>query len=455
MNITVNANNVIRKWPRVEKYQNSTLRYTPPKDFPKYYADIIGKQKIIRCFLTLDEVWDYRTDKYNWNYDIGVNNYVGDKNHDTYEWGISTPLGTKFLDYINSYAEYADEVLLNIRRYECEGRDGIVSLDKYEEVVEKVIEYYKEACPKITYIECCNEVELYGFGHLTMDEYYKLYKCTYRAVYRLNSKHNYSTPLKVGGFAMSECIDHFNIWYAFLKNLASDTSPEKCIDFYSMHDYSTDIYRIPDFVMRHKEAVKNLGLPDSVILFDEYGSPYCTGNAEDSLKNASIIIPGIIMASHLENFHLFPWCTYHSPKYQLSFTQFYKPDNSSSYAATPNGHALTAFHMLAENEIEIEENVSYKAVATADEKRIVILASNPSDEETDYRISIRGLKGYNAKIKNYLCDSSHNNNLTSSSVNYFWPTYEGYMTSNVHSEGSLSFKMTLEAHAFVLTVIEK
>ena len=74
MKITVNSDNIIRKWPRVEAYQNSTLRYTPPKDFPAYCATKLGAPKVIRTWVTLDEVWDYRTDTYNWDYDIGVDN---------------------------------------------------------------------------------------------------------------------------------------------------------------------------------------------------------------------------------------------------------------------------------------------------------------------------------------------------------------------------------------------
>ena len=98
MKITVNSNNIIREWPRVEQYQNSTLRYTPPKEFPAYLASKIGRPKIIRTWVTLDEVWDYRTDTYNCNYPIGVNNYVGDKKHFGYDWGSTVPLGTDFID---------------------------------------------------------------------------------------------------------------------------------------------------------------------------------------------------------------------------------------------------------------------------------------------------------------------------------------------------------------------
>ena len=73
MNIVIDAATVLRAWPNVEKYQNTTLRYTPNTDFPEVMEEIIGKPDIIRLFVTLDEVWDYRTNEYHGNYLIGEN----------------------------------------------------------------------------------------------------------------------------------------------------------------------------------------------------------------------------------------------------------------------------------------------------------------------------------------------------------------------------------------------
>ena len=452
MKITVNSDNIIRKWPRVEAYQNSTLRYTSPKDFPAYCATKLGAPKVIRTWVTLDEVWDYRTDTYNWDYDIGVNNYVDDKNHYTYDWGITVPLGQKFIEYLHSYCAAADEVLFNIRRYEREVTDGIVSLEKYEEVVEKVIEYYKQVEPKIGYIECSNEVELGSFGGLTMAEYYPLYQATYRAVRRLNAKYNYDIPLKVGGFAMSGCMGRWNIWHQFLKLMAADDSPEKMIDFYSMHDYNPNIWRIMDFTIRHEEAVRQLGLPEVPLFFNEYGNCGCTGVLTDSLKNASGNIAGMILSSHLPNTHVFPWCTFHNPKLQMSYTQFLDLGDGK-YAPTPNGNAMIALHMLAENEVEIWENTEYKAVACADDEKITLLVTNPTDNPMEVDAEIRPLSGYKAKVTQYLCDSTHNNRVTGEPAEDFLPTSESWM--KVDGRGSLNVKLTLEPRAFVFVKVEK
>lgn len=451
MKITVNSKNIIREWPRVEQYQNSTLRYTPPKDFPAYLASKIGRPKIIRTWVTLDEVWDYRTDAYNWNYPIGVNNYVGDKTHFGYDWGSTVPLGTDFIDYLVSYSEQADEVLFNLRRYEREVTDGIVPIEKYEEVVGRVVEHYKELCPSMKYIECCNEVELNSFGGLTMEQYYPLYRATCRAVKKLNDKHNYALPLTVGGYAMSGCIGRWNIWYQFLKLLAADDSPERMIGFYSMHDYNPNIWRLLDFTNRHEEACRRLGLPDAPLFINEYGVCGCTGVPTDSLKNGSGVIAGMILSSHFKNAHVFPWCTFHNPKTQLSYTEFVDL-GEGRYAPTPNGNAIIALHMLAENEVEIWENTEYKAVATAGDGRVVVLVTNPSDSPMELEAEINDLDGYSAKVRHYLCDSQKNNRVTGEETDDFRPTFEGYVP--VSASGTLKYKAELEPRAFMLTVIE-
>jgi len=452
MKITVNYKNVIRELPRVEAYQNSTLRYTPPKEFPAYCAFQIGKAKIIRTWITLDEVWDYRTDTYNWDYQIGVNNYIGDKNHYNYDWGASRPTGPSFMDYLTSYAKEAEEVLFNIRRCEREVADGIISIEKYEEVVEKVIEHYKAICPNMKYIECCNEIELREFGGLTIEQYYVLYKATYRAVNRLNARNNYNIPLTVGGFAMSGCIDRINnYWLNFLRLLASDNDPNKLIGFYSMHDYNPNPMRLLDFVNRHEELCRNLGLPDAPLFINEYGNCNCTGIPTDSLKNASGNIVGMNLSSHFRNAFVFPWCTFHNPGYQLSYTEFVDLGNGK-FAPTPNGNAIIALHKLLKNEVEIYENTDYKAVATSENGKVAILISNPTEESINWEVEIPDWNGYNAKVTHFLCDSVHNNRVTGEETDGFYPTFDGYLQTR--SNKTLIYNITLEPHAFILSEIE-
>ncbi len=448
MKITVDSSIVVRPWPRVEEYQNSTLRYSPPDSFPAYAASKIGKPKIMRCWVTLDEVWDYRTGEYCWDYPIGVNKYKEDKRHYRYDWNSTVPNGIHFLEYITSHAKQAEEVLLNIRRYEREVSDGIITYDQYAEVVEKVIEYYKELCPNIVYIECGNEVELGSFGALTTDEYIKLYKLTAEAVNKLNVKYHYQIPLKIGGYAMSGCMTRWNEWQSFLFALAADPVP---IDFYSMHDYNPNIYRLLDFTNRHRETIKRLGLPDVPLFINEYGVCRCTSVPTDSLKNASGVIAGMILGSHLENAYPFPWCTYHNPQLQLSYTEFILLEDGT-YAPTPNGNAIIALHMLEKDEIAIEQNTEYRAVATKGNGKIVLLITNPSDEPLELDISVKGDFGYKVKLSKYLCDSTHNNRVTGEPATDFVPTSSEYVSTT--GSKLITMNYTLEPHAFILNTIE-
>jgi len=248
-----------------------------------------------------------------------------------------------------------------------------------------------------------------------------LYKCAYRAVRKLNAKNNYSIPLEVGGFAMSGCISRWSMWQEFLELLAADNSPEKKVDFFSMHDYSPNMYRIMDFYIRHKNMVKKLNLPNVPLFINEYGTTHATEVLTENLQNASGIISGMIMGSHLENAFTFPWCTFHDPERQISLTQFVRLEGNK-YAPTPNGNAITALHMMLENEVEIIEHTEYKAVATSGDGKIALLVTNPGETEIELEAELTGMSGYTVKMTQYLVDDTHNNRITGEPVTEFKPT---------------------------------
>jgi hypothetical protein len=418
MKITVNAKDPYRIWPHVEKYQNTTLRYTPSPAFPKVMEEVIGRPSIIRLFVTLDEVWDYRTDTYHWDYAIGVNPYEGDENHYTYDWPLTvpSPVNAHIQEYLISHSACAEEVLLNLRRYEREATDGIITYEKYEEVFENVVGYYKNLCPNITYIECCNEVELVQFGNLNMKEYYRLYKCASSGVQRLNEKHNYEKPLKIGGFGLSHGITHWSYWQEFLELLSKD--PERNIDFYSMHEYHTNSYRIMEFYLRHQELLKALDLPELPLLMTEYGLRVGVGDAgrPTNLQNACGEIAGMIIGSHCPDLKMFPWCTFHNPNQQLGRTMFIL-NEKKKYIPTPSGHTMTMFKMLGTHELVIEEYLENKAVATIDNDRICVLISNPGQVETDVELVISNLDNGRYEAEQFMVNSYSNNCLTDPASN--------------------------------------
>ncbi|MBL4937556.1 hypothetical protein JK636_17710 [Clostridium sp. YIM B02515] len=425
MKITVDAKHAYRKWPHVEKFQNTTLRYTPSSSFPEVMEKVIGRPSIIRLFVTLDEVWDYRTDTYHWDYPIGVNPYIGDKNHYAYDWPLTvpSPVNAHIQEYLISHSAYSDEVLLNLRRYERETVDGVITYEQYERVFEKVVEYYKDLCPNITYIECCNEVELPQFGNLNMKEYYKLYKCACRGIQRLNQKHNYKMPLKIGGFGMSSGISHWSYWQEFLELLSKDEN--RSIDFYSMHEYHTNPQRIMEFYMRHQEIIHELKLPDLPLLMTEYGLRVGLGDAgrPTNIQNSCGEIAGMILASHCPSLKIFPWCTFHNPNQQLGRTMFIL-NEANEYLPTPNAHAMTMFKMLGEHELMIEEYLENKVVATIDEERICVLISNPGQAETEIELVLDKLENGSYDIHQYMVSNDLNNCLTNPSSRSLQATKE-------------------------------
>jgi hypothetical protein len=413
MKVTVDRKNAYRKWVHVEKFQNTTLRYTPSPSFPKDMEEVIGRPSIIRLFVTLDEVWDYRTNTYYWDYPIGVNRYLGDENHYDYDWPLTvpSPVNAHIQEYLISHADSADEVLLNLRRYERETVDGVISYQQYEELFEKVVEYYKNLCPNIVYIECCNEVELVQFGNLNMKEYYKLYQCASRGIQRLNEKHNYKNPLKIGGFGLSHGITHWHYWQEFLELLSKDNQIK--IDFYSMHEYHTNPQRIMEFYLRHQEMISELNLPDLPLLMTEYGLRVGVGDAgrPTNIQNACGEIAGMILGSHCPNLKMFPWCTFHNPNQQIGRTMFIL-NKYNEYIPTPSGHTMTMFKMLGTHELMIEEYLENKAVATIDDERICVLVSNPGQVETEIELVLNNLESGKYEINQFMVNNHLNNCLT-------------------------------------------
>ena len=126
MDFTVWRSRVVREWPRIEKYQNSTLRYTPPKDFAAFWNKQNGRPSIIRTWVTLDEIWDEETDTYNWNYQIGVDK-LGEKRYYPYDWPWTEPSETHFEDYLTSYCAMADEALFNTEDRLCMEKAGLMA----------------------------------------------------------------------------------------------------------------------------------------------------------------------------------------------------------------------------------------------------------------------------------------------------------------------------------------
>ncbi len=436
MKIIVNRSEKLGKYIDPTRFQNSTLRYSPPEDFPAYMAKEIGRAEIMRVWITLDEYWDYRTGKVYPDYDIGVARYPVEELHYPYDWKniVPAPSGTRFRAYLTSHAKEADELLLNVRRLEREVSDGVITYDQYESIFEKAVEYCKDLAPNIRYIECCNEVDIRSFGLLTAEEYVKIYLCAHRAVKRLNEKHNYELPLELGGFAAAHPLTNWEMVRDVVKGIKESGAE---MDFYSYHHY--DAHAVPTLVGKklyevaklsgvdklkyllklHKEMLADYGLTKKPVFLNELGKAKTTGIDGDSLYNAAGNITYLLAFGCEEEpeFCPFPWCTFHNPKLQISFTQFLLCEDGS-YAMTPNGVAVKMLHDLCGERLStsvtdaLSRDAEYCAVAVENEDEISVIVVNPSGESIVGELEIEGMHEGEYVIKGHLCDSSHNNVVT-------------------------------------------
>ena len=107
MKVHVNAQKSLSAYSDPTRWQNSTLRYVPPADFPAFLASRLGRAKIMRTWITLDEFWDYRTGVTYPDYEIGQPRYPVEQLHYAYDWGsiVPAPSGTRFREYLTQNRE--------------------------------------------------------------------------------------------------------------------------------------------------------------------------------------------------------------------------------------------------------------------------------------------------------------------------------------------------------------
>ena len=482
MKINVNAKASLGKYLDPTRWQNSTLRYAPPEDFPAFLAGELGRAEIMRVWVTLDEYWDYRTGAFYPDYDIGVARYRPEELHYVYDWGniVPAPSGTRFRAYLTSHAKSAEELLLNVRRLEREVSDGVITYEQYEAIFEKAVEYCKELAPNIRYIEVCNEIDIKTFGLLTAEEYVKIYLCAYRAVKRLNEKHNYPLPLEVGGYAAAHPLHDWGKVHDIMTLLSRSEIGDCPMDFYSYHHYETPATtglircgRLADAALsgveklklvarQHNEMLAELNLPKKPVFLNELGKARTTGVDGDALYNAAGLITYLLAFGSVEEPELypFPWCTFHNPKLQISYTQYLLCEDGS-YAMTPNGVAVKILHDLAGKRLACEvsescgRDAAYQAVAVSDGNVISVLVANPSGETVPCVLEIDGMDAGEYRIVGHLCDSYHNNCVTSAKCDGKSIEATGEAIRHVKDDGVFRHVFALEKDAFILYRVEK
>lgn len=436
MKVTVNTQKVLGAYEDPTRWMNSTLRYVPPVDFPEFLESRLGKAKLMRTWITLDEYWDYRTGITYPDYDIGKLRYPVEQLHYVYDMSmiVPAPSGTRFVDYLTTHSRHSEELLLNVRRYEREVSDGIITYEQYEAIFEQAVEYCKELAPNIRYVECCNEVDIKAFGQLTAREYVNIYLCADRAVKRLNAKHDYEIPLELGGFAEAHPLQSWQLMLDVMKLLKESPIGNDPMAFYSYHMYNapenrsltssgmyaltrlSGVEKLKRIVRQHEDMIREMGLPQRPVFLNEIGRSRATGLDGDCLHNAAGVLTYLIAFANGEygQAYPFPWCTFHNPELQMSYTQYLLREDGS-YAATPNGIAMEMLHSMKGERLEVKVtdaegcDPDQSAIAVRDGEELAVLMVNTGFNSCPGIYELEGLEDGTYRVEVLGCDLVRNN----------------------------------------------
>lgn len=435
MKVQVDTQKVLGTYSDPTRWMNSTLRYVPPVDFPEFLEKRLGKPDIMRVWITLDEYYDYRTDTTYPDFEIGTMRYPVEQLHYPYDMRliVPAPSGTRFKDYLTCHSRHAKTLLLNVRRYEREVSDGIITYDQYERLFSKAVEFCKSLAPNIRYIECCNEVDIANFGLLTAEEYVKIYLRAHHAIQELNKKHNYEIPLEIGGLGMAHPLENFPLMEGVMERLKESEIGDDPMAFYSYHMYNapadrslfngghpektgrSGLEKLKIIFDQHYALIKRLNLPDKPVFLDELGRARATGLDGDSAYNAAGLISYLIAFSCGEygKAYPFPWCSFHNPNLQMSYTQYLHRDGT--YVATPNGIAIEMLHSLKGDRLATQvsqmewADKRYCAVAVKNGDEVAVLATNPTVDSMPLFLELTGLADGDYRVEVYSCNLVANN----------------------------------------------
>jgi hypothetical protein len=252
------------------------------------------------------------------------------------------------------------------------------------------------------------------------------------------------------------------------------------MDFYSYHDYDvgatqnlvmkkhydvarlSGVEKIGQILKLHNEMLADFGLPKRKVFLNELGRAKTTGIDGDCLHNAAGLITYLLAlgCSDEPELYPFPWCTFHNPNLQISYTQFLLcPDGS--YAMTPNGIAVKMLHELRGERLGLSvsehfaRDPQYTAVAVENENGISVIVANPSGETVVGELEIPGLPEGSYTIKGHLCDPKHNNCVTAKNCDGKRVEQTAEAVRKVGADGVFKHFFVLEKDSFTLYMIEK
>jgi hypothetical protein len=427
----IDATQHFRPFPELTAYWNTSLQKATTPVIAEVAAKAYGKANITRCWLNLDEMWDYRTREFNFNFQIGVDKYkdLADKYRESWNWEVESPV--HFYDYMKTFSDNSNEILLNIRRYERDIMDGKlpVSADDYKMIIKTGLKHYKILYPNIRYVQIGNEYNGGSFMKATEDEYYPFFKLGYEAINEVNEEMGLEGDDRIlvgmsppAGKTLERLGRLFNLY----KN---DLSRTKRMDFVSWHEYGVPI---PSTANREKEIkalLRENEIPENIPFFitehEPFHGSYQDQQLEHHMMNTSHLPKSLYFTSlYSPQINIFPWVLYHNSKIQTKFMWFDGPNEPDTKAfeirMLPLGASMKMLDMHKGREIKVDNSIESNdlVIASVQKDKILVEAIN-YDEPKDVKLSLTNickvfpeLKNGKIKVVKYLIDSSHSNCLT-------------------------------------------
>lgn len=468
--LTINATQTVRELPRFTGILNTSTVFAPPLELAGRVVKEYGRPRLTRCWLQLDEMWDYRDDTFHFNFKLGPDRYKGDPRRPKNYVPATAPPDYFYYDYMDRFTAISDEVLLNVRRYEKEVVAGAIPMAKWKQMLKTGLLHYKKRYPNIRYIEALNEYHLDHFGGLNDDQYYDFYRSVYQAVNEVNDELQPAIPLLVGGpnvtgkaFAADDPKqgpkrgDVGYRVYKFFEHFAKDPDPRKRLDFLSFHDWALENHPAAtgNYVAILRGWLRENGLNEDLPLFDtEIGwapSPPKSAIPARSQRQATLVSTAFYVTRADRQITLFPWVLVHNPRMYISHF-ILMPDGR----LTPFGAALKMWAMQKKNEVALEwegrPDRAY-AIATTDGAGIAVQAWNDADGPVKAEAVLAKLPEAAAGsvwLREYRVDASNSNCLLDPASNC-----ELAMVKEEHLPAAPQrWNVALDPHSLVLWTIE-
>lgn len=427
---TIDVTQRSRRFPALTVHRNTSIQKAPAPVLAELSEKELRRAKVTRCWLNMDEMWDYRTREYTFNYKIGVPKYKGIKEKHGETWGGVVKTELRFDDdYLKPFGQHSDEMMLCIRRYERDVLDGKlgVTMDDWRAMFKAAVKHSKEVCPNLRYIEVCNEYALRGFIGCNDKEYYKFYKRGYQAVNEVNKELNLTgkDKLLVGGpAATGNVVKKVGL---FLKNYAADSSPEKKLDFLSWHEYHNHYKFTANREAQFNKMCEENDLPTGLPMFITEHDPFHgkTGQTELNLRNSACLVKSLYFTDlHSPSVKIMPWVLYHNKKAQTRFMWFTGPNKPDTKAEEikmqPAGCSMKFLAMHKDWEIDTENDMNGKEMilASVQNDGLIVQAvnyANPRDVQLkldNLPKVFSALKNGKVRVRKYLIDQEHSNCIT-------------------------------------------